>query len=141
MYPGVGAAGGMGFALKTYLNGKLTPGIDLVLENTNLEKHIKECDIVITGEGKLDAQSCMGKAPTGVAKLAKKYNKPVIAFSGIVSDEATECNKHGIDAFFPVIRTVVTAADAMNIHNAAKNTADTAEQVFRVIKSITETKL
>ncbi len=140
-YPGAGAAGGMGFAFMAYLNGKLMPGIELVMKNTNLENVIKGCDIVITGEGKLDVQSCMGKAPIGVARLAKKYNKPVVAFSGIVTSEATACNKHGIDAFFPIIRTVSTAEEAMDVKNATKNASDTAEQAFRLIKTFAETEL
>ncbi|MBQ2890410.1 MAG: glycerate kinase [Clostridia bacterium] len=133
--PGTGAAGGLGFALLSYLNANLKSGIELVMKETQLEVHIKDADLVITGEGRLDGQSAMGKAPTGVAKLAKKYNKPVIAFSGCVTDEAAECNEQGIDAFFPILRTPCTLEDAMNVENAYKNLRDTAEQVFRLIKT------
>ncbi len=133
-HPGVGAAGGMGFAFMAYLGANLAPGIDLVMKRTNLEEQIKSADIVITGEGRLDGQTSMGKAPVGVAKLAKKHRKPVIAFSGAVTPEARKCNKHGIDAYFPVLRTVCTLTEAMDIENAYKNTADTAEQVFRLIR-------
>ena len=135
-FPGAGAAGGLGFAFLSFLNGKLQNGIDLVLNEIGIESYIKEADIVITGEGKLDGQTAMGKAPTGIAKLAKKHDKPVIAFSGCVSDEAVICNQHGIDAYFPVLRNVCTLEDAMDSKNAYKNMADTAEQVFRLIKSI-----
>lgn len=134
--PGTGAAGGMGFALLSYLDAKLESGIELVMRETGLEKHIKDADMVITGEGRLDGQSYMGKAPIGVAKLAKKYNKPVIAFSGCVTDDAVVCNEHGIDAFFPIVRKPCTLEDAMNIDNAYKNLKDTACQVFRLIKKI-----
>lgn len=133
--PGTGAAGGLGFAFLSYLNATLESGIDLVIKETKLEKHIKDADIVITGEGRLDGQSYMGKAPVGVAKLAKKYKKPVIAFSGCVTDDAVICNEHGIDAFFPILRSPCSLQEAMDYDNAYKNLADTAQQVFRLIMS------
>lgn len=134
--PGAGAAGGIGYAFLAYLNAALIPGIDLIMEHTNLEEYIKDSDIVITGEGRLDGQSHLGKAPTGVAKLAKKHGKKVIAFSGCVTDEAKTVNEHGIDAFFPILKAPCSLDEAMDINTASKNMADTAEQVFRLIKSI-----
>ena len=134
--PGTGAAGGMGFALMSYLDATLVSGIELVMRETDLESHIKDADLVITGEGRLDGQSYMGKAPIGVAKLAKKYSIPVIAFSGCVTDDAATCNEHGIDAFFPIVRKPCTLEEAMNIDNAYKNLKNTAYQVFRLIKTI-----
>lgn len=130
---GTGAAGGMGFAFLTFTNAVLESGIKLVLEETKLEEYIKDADIVITGEGRLDGQTAMGKAPVGVARLAKKYNKTVIAFAGSVTKEAIECNQQGIDAFFPIIRSIVTLEEAMEPENAKINLCDTAEQVFRLI--------
>ena len=138
---GAGAAGGLGFALLTFLNATLQSGIDIVLNETRLEEYIKTADIVITGEGRLDGQTVMGKAPIGVARLAKKYNIPVIAFSGCVTKDAVKCNEAGIDAFFPVLRSVVTLEEAMNTQNAYNNMADTAEQVFRVINTFNTIKL
>ena len=132
LLPGSGAAGGLGFGLRSYLGATLEPGIDIVLEVTRLEDFVKEADVVITGEGRLDKQTVMGKAPAGVAGLAKKYGIPVVAFSGSVTDDARYCNEHGIDAFFPILRTVVTLDEAMATENALKNMADTAEQVFRL---------
>ncbi len=132
-YPGTGAAGGMGFAFMAYLGGKLTSGVELVIAETGLEEYVKKSDIVITGEGRLDGQTAMGKAPIGVARLAKKYGKPVIAFSGAVTDDARECNNHGIDAFFPILRAPCTLQQAMDKQNAHKNMADTAEQVFLLL--------
>ncbi len=132
--PGTGAAGGMGFALLWYLNAVLVSGIELVMKETKLEEHISDADLVVTGEGRLDGQSYMGKAPIGVAKLAKKYNKPVIAFSGCVTDDAVLCNDYGIDAFFPIVRKPCTLQEAMDCDTANKNLRDTAEQVFRLIK-------
>lgn len=131
-YPGTGAAGGMGFAFLTYTNAKLQSGIRIVLEETGLEEYIKEADLVVTGEGMLDFQTAMGKAPVGVAKLAKKYGKTVIAFAGGVTEDATECNRNGIDAFFPIVRGITTLEEAMDNSNAKSNLAATAEQVMRL---------
>lgn len=131
---GTGAAGGMGFAFLTFTNARLESGIEIVLEETRLEKYIEEADMVITGEGRLDGQTAMGKAPIGVAKLAKKYGKPVVAFAGSVTKEAVECNKQGIDAFFPIIRRIVTLEEAMAKENAKENLAASAEQMFRLYK-------
>jgi len=133
-YPGSGAAGGMGFAFLSYLNSELKSGIELVIRQTNLEEHIKTADVVVTGEGRLDGQSAMGKAPVGVAKIAKKYSKKVVAFAGCVTDEAAECNKHGIDAFFPILRTPCTVERAMECDYAYENLKKTSEQVFRLLK-------
>ena len=133
-FPGTGAAGGMGFAFLTFTNAVLQSGIKIVLEETRLEDYIKDADIVITGEGRLDAQTVMGKAPSGVADIAKKYGKTVIAFSGCVTEDAVECNAKGIDAFFPILRTVCTIQEACDPEIAARNMTDTVEQVFRLIK-------
>lgn len=134
-YPGAGAAGGLGFAFLSYLGGELKSGVELVVNETNLEQYIKNADIIITGEGRLDGQSSMGKAPVGVAKLAKKYGKTVIAFAGCVTDEAIECNNLGIEAFFPILRTPCTIEKAMDCDYAYENLKRTAEQVFRLIEA------
>ena len=131
---GTGAAGGLGFALLSYLNASMELGIDLVMKETGLEQHILDADLVVTGEGRLDGQSYMGKTPIGVAKLAKKYNKPVIAFSGCVTDDAIGCNEHGIDAFFPILRKICTLDEAMDRENACRNLQKTVAQAFRLIK-------
>lgn len=131
--PGTGAAGGLGFAFLTFTNAVLESGIQIVLEETQLERYIKDADIVITGEGRLDGQTAMGKAPVGVARLAKKYGIPVIAFAGSVTKDASECNKNGIDAFFPILRSITTLAEAMEPEHAKNNLTDTAEQVFRLL--------
>lgn len=134
-HAGAGAAGGLGFAFLTFLNATLESGIQIVLDETHLSDHIKKADIVITGEGCLDGQTVMGKAPIGVAGIAKSFGKPVIAFSGCVTKEAYTCNAAGIDAFFPIQRGAVSLADAMNKKNAAENLCDTVEQVFRLIRT------
>ena len=119
-------------------------GYDFLDKDGNQIKHgaiglkdlvqIKDADIVITGEGCLDAQTAMGKAPIGVAKLAKKYGKLVLGFSGAVTKGATACNEAGIDAYFPIVRSAVSLEDAMKKKNAQENLIDTVEQVFRLIK-------
>lgn len=130
---GTGAAGGLGFAFLSYTNAVLESGIRIILEETKLEEYIKTADLVVTGEGRLDAQTVMGKAPIGVAEIAKKYGKKVIAFCGCVTEEAAECNNHGIDAYFPILRNIVSLEEAMDSGNAGKNMAETVEQVFRLI--------
>lgn len=130
---GAGAAGGLGFAFISYLNATLTPGIDLILDAIKLEDELKDADVVVTGEGLLDNQTAMGKAPIGVAKLAKKYNAKVLAFAGGVTKDAKACNESGIDAYFPIVRGISTLEEAMVKENAYSNMADTVEQVFRLM--------
>lgn len=130
---GAGAAGGLGFAFKTFLNGTLEPGVSLILSQINIEKDLKEADLVITGEGKLDGQTVFGKAPIGVAKMAKKYGKKVIALCGCIEDDAEKCNDEGIDAFFSCLRKVCSIDEALNKNNAYKNLVETSEQLFNLI--------
>ena len=132
-YPGAGAAGGLGFAFLAYTNASLEPGIQIILEETKLENLIRDADLVVTGEGRLDSQTVMGKAPIGVARLAKKYGKKVIAFSGCVAPGAEVCNDQGIDAYFPILRNVTTLEEALNPEIAYQNLTDTAYQVFRLL--------
>lgn len=131
--PGAGAAGGLGYAFLAYTGAALTPGIELILDAVGLEEELSSADVVVTGEGRLDFQTAMGKAPVGVARLAKKYNAKVIAFAGSVTKEATACNKEGIDAFFPILRSVCTLAEAMDPVAARNNMTATVEQVFRLL--------
>ena len=129
---GAGAAGGLGFAFLSYLpNVELRPGIDIVIEATGLEQELKDADLVITGEGRLDFQTAMGKVPVGVARLAKRYGIKVLAFAGSVTKDAAECNSAGIDAFFPIVRGVTTLEEAMDPENAKENMVLCVEQVFR----------
>ena len=132
---GAGAAGGLGYAFATYLKGELKSGIQIVLEEIRLEDDLKDADYVITGEGRLDCQTSMGKAPIGVAKLAKKHGATVIAFAGSITDDAKACNAAGIDAYFPIIPRLITLEEAMDKTNAAYNMRHTAEQVFSLLKA------
>ena len=133
-YPGTGAAGGIGFAFLAYTNAVLESGVKIIFDETKLEEHVLNADIVITGEGRLDGQTIFGKAPIGVAKLAKKHGKRVLAFAGSVTEDARMCNAHGIDAFFPIVRGVCTLQEAMDSELAKKNMVSAVEQVFRLIK-------
>lgn len=145
-YPGAGAAGGLGFAFLSYLNAKLVPGVNLIVDAVGLEKELlmsyerSNTDsqsanniIVVTGEGCLDHQTAMGKAPIGVARLAKKYGAKVIAFAGAVTKDAITCNNAGIDAFFPIVRGATSLEEAMKPENAKENLIATVEQVFRLL--------
>ena len=131
--PGTGAAGGLGFAFRTFLSGELEPGVQIVLEETRLAEALAGADVVVTGEGRLDGQTAMGKAPIGVARLAKARGCLVLALAGGVTRDAGACNGAGIDAFFPAVRGVTTLAEAMDPENARANLADAAEQAFRLL--------
>lgn len=131
--PGTGAAGGLGFAFVTFLHGTLKPGIDLVLNVIHMDEELKDAQYVVTGEGRLDGQTVMGKAPAGVARRAKRYGCKVLAFAGSVAEDAKVCNKEGIDAFFSIIQSITPLKQAMEPENAKHNMADVVEQVFRVI--------
>ena len=135
--PGAGAAGGLGFAFRSFLKAELTPGIELILNAVGLEQELTDADYAITGEGKLDFQTAMGKAPVGVAKLAKKHGVRVLAFAGSVTKEARACNAAGIDAFFSIVRGVTTLEEAMKKEVAAENMRESVEQVFRAVAAVT----
>ena len=116
-------------------NVELKSGIAIVLNAIELEKELADADVVITGEGRLDFQTAMGKVPVGVARLAKQYNCKVLAFAGGVTDDAGQCNKEGIDAFFPIVRGVCTLDEAMDKATAKKNMALAVEQAFRLLQA------
>ena len=132
-FPGAGAAGGLGFAFKTFLHANLTPGVDLILDLIHFDAALEDVDIVVTGEGRLDRQTSMGKAPIGVAKMAQKKGIKVLAFAGGVTEDAIACNAAGITAFFPILRTITTLEKAMEKEQARTNMIATVEQVFRLL--------
>ncbi len=129
--PGAGAAGGLGFAFMAYLGGRLTPGIDIVIKETGIEESIKNADVVVCGEGRLDMQSFMGKAPMGIAKIAKKHGKVVVAISGSVDGSGADNNL--IDAYFAALHEPCTLAQAMDKDYAMQNLTLVAEQIFRLV--------
>jgi glycerate kinase len=134
-YEGSGAAGGLGFAFLAYLNATLRSGAQTVIEATALEEKIRNADVLVTGEGRLDFQSFMGKAPVEAARLAKKYGKKVIALAGSVSDSASLTEEFVIDAFFPIVGGPCTLAEAMDKENARRNMKRAAEQAFRLLRA------
>lgn len=137
---GVGAAGGLGFAFLAFLNSKLESGVKIILDEIKLEDEIKCVDLVITGEGRLDNQTAMGKAPIGVAKLAKKYGVKVIGLAGATTEDAVKCNEEGIDAYFSIVNRAMTIEEAMDKETASNNMTATTIQIFNLITSIQQTK-
>lgn len=131
---GAGAAGGLGGGLIAFLDATLKPGIEIVLQEVGLEKDLKGADFAITGEGRIDAQTVMGKAPSGVAKLCKKHGIPVIALAGAVSDDAEKTHEIGIEAIFSIMKYPITLHEAMKKNVAEKFVEKTAEEIFRLIK-------
>lgn len=132
--PGAGAAGGLGAGLMAFLGAKLRPGTEIVFELIGLEERIRDADLVITGEGQIDAQTAFGKTPVGVAKLAKKYGKPVIAVAGAIGDGADVVHAHGIDAVFSIANRPMTLDEAMD--NVLRLLADFGEQLGRLILAL-----
>jgi len=133
LLPGSGAAGGLGYAFRLLPHAVLSPGAELVCDLIGLESAIRDADIVITGEGRLDEQTTMGKGPGVVARLAKNQGKTVIAFAGCLHKSAPLCNQNGIDAFFSIQSGPSSLLDSLRIENAERNLCATAEQVFRLI--------
>jgi len=128
--PGAGAAGGMGAALLGMLNARLRPGIEIVIETLQLEEALRDADLVITGEGRLDSQSIHGKTPIGVARVAKRFGLPVIGIAGSLSKDYKVVHQHGIDAAFSVLDRVVSLEEALA--EAADNLEVTARNVAAV---------
>lgn len=112
--PGAGAAGGLGYAFLMFLDGVLRPGIDIVLDEIRLEEAIAQADLVITGEGRLDAQTLMGKTPAGVAGLAKKYGKPVIAAAGCFGEDVIQCRQSGLFYDCVAVNDILSGQERMH---------------------------
>lgn len=128
---GAGAAGGLGAGLMAFLNAKMARGIDIVLEAAHFDEVVRDADLVFTGEGRTDAQTVFGKTPTGVAKLSKKYNKPVICISGGVTAEAFEVYGFGIDVVVGATQVPMTLEEA--IGRAPANIRNAVSSVLRAI--------
>ncbi|MFS8664974.1 MAG: glycerate kinase [Limnochordales bacterium] len=111
--PGAGAAGGLGAGLVAFCKARLRPGAAIVLEAVGLEGHVRNADLVITGEGRLDGQSARGKAPVAVARLARRWGKPVIAVAGALADDVDQLAEEGIDAAVAVTPRPMPLEEAM----------------------------
>lgn len=132
--PGTGAAGGMGAALLAFMQAKLRPGIEIITELLNLDSLIEQADLVVTGEGRLDYQSVNGKVPVGVANIAKKYNKPVIAIVGSLGDKAEAVYPYGITAMFSILSQVSSLSQALDRKVAEANLYHTSKNIALTLK-------
>lgn len=129
---GGGAAGGMGAALYAFCGAQLRRGIEIVTDALQLDACVADADLVVTGEGRMDSQTIHGKVPVGVAKVAKRYHKPVIGIAGSLTADVGIVHEHGLDAVFSVIYTICTLDDALK--NAAENVRMTARNVAATLK-------
>ena len=128
---GAGAAGGLGAGLVAFTKVRMKSGVDIVIEATELNKHLKGADLVITGEGRVDFQTAFGKTPSGVAKTARKHRVPTVAIGGGITDDANGVFKHGIDGLESACARDMTLEVAIN-HSKAHLT-NAAERVIRLI--------
>ena len=130
--PGAGAAGGMGAAMLAFFGATLKPGIEIVTAAVDLDDHVRDADLVITGEGRIDFQTVHGKTPIGVARVAKRHGKPVIGIAGSLGAEVGVVHAHGIDAVFSVLGKPCTLDEALR--DAAANVELTARNVAAVLR-------
>lgn len=132
--PGAGAAGGLGGALAAALGAYLMPGIEMVLDAIGFDRQISGADLIITGEGRIDSQTLMGKAPSGVLSAAKKQGIPVIALGGSVQYSA-ELSNAGFAGIFSIQPAPVSLAEALDPLTASRNLADTTTQILKLLTS------
>jgi glycerate kinase len=130
--PGAGAAGGLGASLMAFLNAELRLGIEIIIEVVKIEQIIIESDLLITGEGRIDAQSVFGKVPFGLGKMAKKYNVPVIAIVGEVGEGFSQIYEYGINSIMSIISKAISIDEAMQISKSLLK--DATERMMRIIK-------
>lgn len=128
--PGAGAAGGLGAALLA-LGAELRSGVETVLDLVGFDERVRDVDLVITGEGKMDEQSAAGKAPVGVARRAKRYGKPVAAVVGGRADNLDAVYEQGIDLVLPICRKPMSLEDALGMQEAVANLACAGEGAAR----------
>ena len=127
---GSGAAGGLGYGLRTLLGAALNPGVEIVIAAAQLADAIRHADLVLTGEGKMDGQTAFGKVPLGVLQQAKAQQVPVIALAGSVGADIGKLNEHGFAAIFPSIARPAPLANILA--DADANLERTAQQVAAV---------
>lgn len=131
---GSGAAGALGGGFLAFLNAQLCSGIDIVLEAIHFDERLKTADFVITGEGKIDAQSLMGKVISGIAKRCAKAKVPLIALAGGVEDDAFASHESGVSAIFSILQAPMSLEEAMCKETTLRQTTQSAEELFRLIK-------
>ena len=130
---GSGAAGALGGGFLAFLNAKLCSGIDIVLDAIAFDTRLKEADFVITGEGKIDVQSLMGKVISGIAKRCVKANVPLIALAGSIEQTAFASHKNGVSAIFSILQAPMSLEEAMCKETTLRQTTQSAEELFRLI--------
>ena len=130
--PGAGAAGGIGAALKGFLNAEFRPGIAIVIEQSGLDAAAQWADVVFTGEGSIDFQTKFGKTPAGVAETAKRHGKPVIAVAGHIGTGIDELHEVGIDAVFGIAPGAASLSELLA--DAAANVTRNTEQIVRTLQ-------
>ena len=130
--PGAGAAGGLGGGLLAFFNAELKRGIDIVIEATKLEENIRDADLVITGEGMIDYQTAFGKTPYGIAKVAKKYNIPLIAIAGGIGKDAETLYDKGFTSIFSIVDKPMQLEDA--IENCSILLEQATERIMRILR-------
>ncbi|MBM3499096.1 MAG: glycerate kinase [Armatimonadetes bacterium] len=129
--PGAGAAGGLGAGLVAFCGATLEPGVGIVLEAVGLEEKLQGAEAVFTGEGRIDFQTAFGKAPAGVATLARKHGCAVFALGGSVALEARALHERGFTALRSIVNAPLSLAEAMQPERAAALTAFAAEEMLR----------
>lgn len=134
MHAGSGAAGGMGGGMQAFLNATLRSGIEIILDQIGFDDHLNNATLVLTGEGRIDRQSLMGKVLSGVSKRCKKAGIPLIALGGGIADELEE--HEGVDAIFSVMRYPMSLEEAMEKNRAEKLVKQSVKEIFRLIKLI-----
>lgn len=130
---GAGAAGGLGFAFEAYLKASYASGADLIIQAAHLEEKVKEADIVLTGEGKLDEQTLEGKGPQRIAFLAKKYHKPVFAFAGQVAVDEKRLKAAGFDYAISIRNPNDSLEVSMEKEKAKENLKETVKNEFAIV--------
>ena len=128
---GAGAAGGLGAGLMAFTTCKMRQGVDIAIEVTKLEEKVKSADYVFTGEGGTDFQTKFGKTPYGVAKLGKKYHKPVISLAGYLGEGIDSLYSEGFTAIFGIIPGACDLSTALK--NGPSNVARTTENIVRLL--------
>jgi glycerate 2-kinase len=126
--PGAGAGGGIAAAMVVFLHGQLRPGIEIVTEAVGLDAAVRDADLVVTGEGRIDGQTVNGKTPVGVAQVARRHGKPVVAIGGSLANDAHAVHAHGIDVIVAAVARPCSVAEALaaadeNLRRAARNLA------------------
>lgn len=129
--PGAGAAGGLGGGLVGFLGARLRSGVEMVMEAVGLEKQLRGCDLVVTGEGRMDGQTARGKTPAGVARMAKRLGIPVIAICGCLGDGVEAVRRVGIDAYVATLSRPTAEADLARV--GPRRLTEAAEQVGRLL--------